>query len=186
MGRKLALAYQGQTHEVELESVDRRKLYGWREVEAVDENGLACERVALDEAHQLILPKGGIASAYLSTEGQWLSRDDLTPVDLAGDFVESVPSSFETGLDLSVEATAEELLLTDVRLLYQLTPLEEFPKPLADALEQGTIFTCMFSYRGGISPDRAFILRGDDGTTFLLAGQPAEVDFNWKSPGSVN
>jgi hypothetical protein len=75
-------------------------------------------------------------------------------------------------------ATPVRFLDHSIRLAYALDPVEAgWPQVLVEALDKGTIFKTDFSYRGGVSADPAFVMRGGDGTVWLLVGDENRVDF---------
>ena len=101
-----------------------------------------------------------------------MERGKLTPVDLQGEKIEPVPSSFSAPIELDTKATIEEYLSHLVRTAYQLD-LGEAGSALLEELKKGTIYSFKYSYRGGLEYDTAFLLANPDGIPFLLVGTPA-------------
>ncbi|HGG59028.1 MAG TPA: hypothetical protein ENK26_03815 [Gammaproteobacteria bacterium] len=59
-----------------------------------------------------------------------------------------------------------------------LRPVGRRPPPALDkALARGDIFKTLFSYRGGINPDPAFVLRGSDDTNWLLIAEENQIEY---------
>jgi len=176
MAKPLVVEFQGQTVSLALEKIDRSKLYGYVDTEVVDESGKACELATLlGDGHSLV-GKGGKALAYLSQEGLWRSKSELSPVDNNGKPITPVKSTFDTVVKLEERATVEDYLAHNIRLVYHLTPDGEHP-PLMEALRRGDIFRFPFSYRGGVSASPAFILLGADGNVFLCVGVLTALEF---------
>ena len=46
------------------------------------------------------------------------------------------------------------------------------------AIKGGAIFKTSFSYRGGVDPDTAFVMQGDDETIWLLIGAENRVSYS--------
>ena len=159
-----------------MNKVDRSKLYGYKEVEVLDENGKPCELATLADDGQTVVGRGGTGLGYLDADGQWVEKSQLTPVDLDGKAMEQVASSFSAPIKLFETVTADEYLSHNIRLVYQLEcegPIET----LITELERGTIFSFPYSYRGGLEADSGFLLLSDDGHLFMAVGSPTRVDF---------
>lgn len=178
MPRSLNFEFGGKVFGLELTKVDRSKIYGDVSVETFDDTGKPCELVTLARDGKTIIAMGGTASGYITEDGDWVERDGLTATNANGDKLNTVPSTFDVTTALSREASVEEYLDHAIRLSYVLTPDEGSLDPgFAKALQDGKIFRIDFSYRGGSFADPAFILGGDDGTVWLMIGEPGEVAF---------
>ncbi|MEM8670364.1 MAG: hypothetical protein AAGG48_22760 [Planctomycetota bacterium] len=161
-----------------LHKVDRSKLYGYKELEVLDENKRLCELATLADDGRTVVGRGGTGLGQLDADGLWTEKSDLKPVDLHGDEIEPVPSSFSKPIKLFDTATPEDYLSHNVRLVYLLEIEEsEHFESLREELDRGTIFTFPYSYRGGLEADAGFLLKGDDGNLFLAVGDPCEVEF---------
>ncbi len=90
--------------------IDRRKLYGWTEIDATDDAGSPCEVVSADETGQLIILRGGTAVGLLTPAGEWVERSELKTVDAAGKPAETLPSSFDTEITLRKKVSVENYL----------------------------------------------------------------------------
>jgi hypothetical protein len=176
MARSLSFHFRGAELAAEMQKVDRSKLYGTVDVETLDDQGRPCTLATLASDGRTLIGKGGTALGVLSFDGRWLERGELKPVDLQGQPIEPVPSSFSAPIELDQTATIEEYLSHHVRSAYQLD-LGEPGAELLAAMKEGTIFTFKYSYRGGLEYDTAFLLCNPEGVPFLLVGTPGDFQF---------
>jgi hypothetical protein len=172
----LVFEFCGRPVEVALEKVDRSKLYGYVETEVQDEAGKRCELATLIGDGHSIVGRGGSAIAYLAADGQWRTRSELRPIDVHGQPVTPVKSSFDAPIVLDATATPDEFLEHNVHLIYHVPPGDGQGELLAE-LRAGTIFRFPFSYRGGVEASPAFLLLGGDGNVFLCVGTPTALEF---------
>jgi hypothetical protein len=116
--------FQFGDHEIPfaLEKIERSRLYGYKEVEVLDEHGRRCELATLADDGRTVVGRGGIAMGYLSVEGQWCDRSQLTAVDLDGKPMAPIPSSFGAPIKLFDTVDVGVYLSHDIRLVYQLRP----------------------------------------------------------------
>jgi hypothetical protein len=159
-----------------MNKVDRSKLYGYKEAEALDDQGRPCELATLASDGRTLVGRGGTAFGYLSVDGNWCKKETLRPIDVEGQQIQSVPSSFSAPIKLFENAAVDEYLRHNIRLVYQLTSEGETADLTAE-LTRGTIFKFPYSYRGGLEADTGFLLQGDDGNVFLAVGNPTKVEF---------
>lgn len=176
MAKPLVVELRGQSFDLQLEKVDRTKLYGFVEAEVQDEAGRPCEVGTLTGDGHSIVGRGGSAIAYLSPDGLWRKKTDLRPVDPAGQPIPPVRSTFDAPVSLDRTATIDEYLSHNIHLIYRLTSEQE-PAELRDELKKGTIFQFPFSYRGGIEASAGFLLQAADGNIFLCVGSPTKIEF---------
>lgn len=169
MPRKLEFVHRGNSFHAAIHKVDRTKLYGRVDIETLDSEGRSCGLATLASDGRTLIPYGGTAFGYLNTEGEWVNRNELVPVDLDGNELPSVESSFSGPTTLSAKVSVEEFLDHSIRLCYALTS-DDFDDAFLKELKEGTIFRIPFSYRGGVEADPAFLLEGKDGTPWLLVG----------------
>jgi hypothetical protein len=178
MARSLNFEYKGKSFSLDLIKVDRTKLYGDVALETFDDAGKPCELVTLARDGRTIIATGGTASGYVTEDGEWVERDELTAINPKGEKLPVVPATFDLTTALTTEVSAEGYLDYAIRLSYLLTPAEGSLDPdFAKALKAGSIFRIDFSYRGGSFADPAFILGGDGDTVWLMIGEPGEVEF---------
>lgn len=177
MPRTLPVTHGLDTVDVALEKIERAKVYGTTETDVIDEDGQVCELATLADDGRTVIPRGGLAYGYLTRDGEWIERDDMTAVGPGGEPLEAVPSSFQRGLQLDQPATAEDVLSMSVRLVYRLLPQAPWPEALQAALADGAIYCETFSYRGGVTADVAYVLQGTTGDVFLLVGDPLTLSY---------
>jgi hypothetical protein len=159
-----------------MSKVDRSRLYGYKELEVLDEKGGKCELATLASDGQTMIGKGGTGLATLTADGHWTDKSQLKPVDLDGKEMQPVPSSYSAPIPLAETATVDEYLQHNIRLVYQLTS-EGDVAPLRQPLAEGKIFKFPYSYRGGLDADAGFLLQGEDGNIFFVVGNPTKVEF---------
>lgn len=179
MAKPLVVEYQGQQIPLAIQKIDRTKLYGYIDTEVIDESGKTCELATLLNDGCSLSGKGGRALAYLSQDGLWRKKTELRPVDLHGKPITPVKSTFDTIVSLDGperQASIDDYLSHNIRLVYQLTP-EGDHSALLKELQKGTIFQFPFSYRGGVSASPGFILLGSDSNIFLCVGVPILMEF---------
>jgi hypothetical protein len=169
MARALVLSLDGEDFPVQMQKIDREKLYGKIEVEAFDEEGNQAFLQVLDADGKTLIDTGGTSLAALDEEGNSVDRKKLIPITSEGEEVEPVPSSFSAP-NILYEATIDEYLSHTVKSVYLLTPPEGSNFDLlADVLSGDAIYKFDFSYRGGIEYDTAFLV-GNDQTVFMIVG----------------
>ncbi|MEQ8789702.1 MAG: hypothetical protein RIC55_25635 [Pirellulaceae bacterium] len=159
-----------------LNKVDRSKLYGYKEVEVLDENGKPCELATLADDGRTVVGRGGTGLGSIDADGGWADKSQLLPVDLEGREIEPVASSFSAPIKLFETATPDEYLRHNIRLVYRLESEQDI-ESLREELARGTIFSFPYSYRGGLEADAGFLLLGADGHLFLAVGSPTSPEF---------
>lgn len=174
MARPLILRYGQQEVAFQLNKVDRSRLYGFKEREVLDETERLCELATLADDGRTVVGRGGTGLGYLTADGEWCQKSELRPIDVEGQEITPVKSSFEAPIDLIQTATTEEYLDHIIRLVYVLDT-EDDGTELWEELKSGTIYTFPYSYRGGLQADAAFLLAGADNNLFLVVGNPSTV-----------
>lgn len=177
MPRTLTFNHRGVELGLVPEKLDRGKLYGSVEVEALDERGRRCELATLSSDGKTLIGKGGKAMGFLSPEGRWLERSGLRAVDLDGGPLESVPSSFSGVTPLVEKATPDFYLGHNIKGVYVVSGDEAAMAPLVEELRAGVIYAFPYSFRGGLVADVGFLLAGQDDAIFLAVGQPTQLHF---------
>lgn len=175
MAKPLVVNLAGAEFPLLLDRVERSDLYGFIEVETLDEQGRKCTLATLADDGRTIIGASGSAIAMLSPDGQWLDRKALTPVDNQGQAMTPVASSYAAPVPLHKTATIDEYLSHNIRSVYQVSAETDLG-PLLDELKKGTIFHFPYSFRGGLEPDAAFLLLGSDGNPFLAIGSPTKLE----------
>jgi hypothetical protein len=144
----------GKEFSVEPVKIDRKKLYGWSEIHAFDDDGNECTLVSTDTSGTIIIPKGGIGLGLVSEDGKWVERSSLKTVNADGSAAVMVPSSYSGVNALKEKATNEELLDCSITAFYHLAD--------ADAALVGAIGTDIYKfdycYRDSYETTMAFLL----------------------------
>lgn len=176
MARALVLSLDGQEFPVSMVKIDREKLYGEVEIEAFDEKGKSATLKVLAADGKTLIDRGGTALTTVDSEGTSIDRPSLVPVDIEGDKIESVPSSFNEP-NILKKATIDDYLSQIVKSVYLLQPFEDSDlKYLCDHLSADQIYTFQFSYRGGVDYDSAFVV-GANNEAFMIVGKQASLQF---------
>jgi hypothetical protein len=175
LAKPLVVEFDGLNIEFEMNKIDRAKLYGYKEVEVLDEQGVKCEVAILAEDGHTLIGRGGTGFAYLSADGQWCDKSQLRPVDLAGQTLTPVASSFAAPIHLTEEqrTTADDYLQHTIRSVYQMTVTSD--SPLIRSIKGGAMYKFAYSFRGGLEADTAFLLANESGAVFMAVGRPASI-----------
>lgn len=152
--------------------IDRRKLYGWSELTAADDDGNPCELLTSDESGRYIIPLGGTANGILSGDGRWVERSELKTVGADGKPAKLFTSSFDTENLLSDKIPPQELLDYSITDFYLLDGADE---GLAEAVGDN-IYRFEYSYNDSYDPSPAFVMSAA-GRLFLLIAE--RNDFEW-------
>lgn len=166
MARQLTFELKRRTYRVSPVKIDRRKLYGWTQIDATDDAGEPCEVVSTDETGRLILPRGGTAVGLLTPRGEWVERSELKTVAADGKPARLLPSSFSAPIELRRKVTQEQFFDHNITDFYALPDAaDEFLHAVGDA-----VYTFEYCYSEGCEGNPAFILAAGDGL-FLLVGE---------------
>lgn len=162
-----------------INKVDRTKLYGSKEIEAVDENDQVCELATLADDGHTMIGRGGTGLLWLDADGKYCDKAALKPVNVHGEVIEPVESSFGQTIKLFDTATVEQYLEHNIRLVYQVEPTSDAINidALTSELRKGTIFTFPYSYRGGLEADAGFLLMNDEDQIMLAVGNPSSIAY---------
>lgn len=165
MPRQLTFKIGKKEYAVTPVKVDRRKLYGWTELTAVDDDGDFCRLLTADESGKHLIPLGGTGIGILSESGMWVERSELKTVDANGKPAKLFESSFESINILKDKVSPEEFLDYSITDFYELTDSPaEMIKSIGD-----TIYRFDYSYNDSYDPSPAFVMVSD-GILFLLVG----------------
>lgn len=165
MARQLTFRIKRKEYTVIPVKIDRKKLYGWTEIIALDEQGRTCNLVSTDDTGTLIIPKGGTALGMLSSDGKWVERTQLKTVRQDGSEAEIIPSSFSVVIPLKQKVTDEEFLDYSITDFYQ---LDNVPDDLLKAIADD-IYTFDYTYLDSYETTPAFLMVSD-ATLFMLLG----------------
>ena len=156
MGKELTFSIGGSEYISNPTKVDRKKLYGWSEKLALDDDGAECSLVSMDESGTVIIPKGGTSLGILSPDGKWIERSQIKTVRLDGSPVVLNKSSYSTVNVLEKKATAENLLDCSVAALYHLACSQEMISAVGN-----DIYTFDYCYRDSFETNPAFLLTSE-------------------------
>lgn len=150
--------------------VERKKLYGYTETQAIDPEGCICQQAGIDGNGMTIVPKGATKVGMLTESGEWMSSDELQAMHADGSVALPIASSFDEEIRLDTPASPEDLLRLIIASVYELGG--EGAGELAAEVGQ-RIFRFPFSYKGGYEASTAFLL--STGTSvFVLTGELAD------------
>lgn len=171
MARQLTFRIKRKEYTVIPVKIDRKKLYGWTEIIALDEQGRTCNLVSTDDTGTLIIPKGGTALGMLSSDGKWVERTQLQTVRQDGSEAEIIPSSFSVVIPLKQKVTDEEFLDYSITDFYQLDNVsDDLLKAIGD-----DIYTFDYTYLDSYETTPAFLMVSD-ATLFMLLGYKNRFD----------
>ena len=176
MPRSLTFQFRNAQFEAELIKIDRSKIYGTVEVVTNDHEGAETTLMSLARDGRTLIGYGGTGAGYINKDGYWVETGERIPVDVDGDPMELIESSFSAPIPLEKTVSDEDLLDHPIRLAYHLGA-EGLPDSLAEKLTAGDIYRFDFSYRGGPVADPAFLMTDLDGDLWLLIGNTSEVAF---------
>ena len=171
MARNLTFKVNSAEYAASPVKIDRKKLYGWTELKALDDEGRECAIVNMDETGTLILPKGGVGMGILAPDGQWAERSSLKAVKSDGSDAEAIPSSFSAPVELKNAVDADTFFDHNIVSVYQ---LDEAPAELLKAIGKN-IFTFTYSFRDSFKGETAFVLAAAD-TLFMLVGYKTQYE----------
>ena len=176
MARTLSFAIDGDEHAVEPVKVDRRKLYGWHEVHAYDDDGNECVLVSTDATGTVIIPKEGLALGLLAADGRWVERSELTTLGADGQAATKQPSSYSQVNELTDKASDEDLLDCSITAFYY---LEDADPDLIAAIGED-IYRFDYCYLDSYEPSPAFLMVAEVGGNqelFMLVGARNNFQF---------
>lgn len=166
MPRQLKFKIDQGEYTVTPVKIDRRKLYGWTELMAVDDGGRPCDLLTADESGKYIIPLGGTGNGILSPDGRWVERSELITVDADGEPAELFRSSFDTVTELSGKVSPQEFLDYSITDFYELTDARNgLLKSVGD-----DIYLFEYTYNDSYEPSPAFVMAAG-GTLFMLIAE---------------
>lgn len=165
-----------KSHPFSITKLDRKKLYGWKDIIAYDSEGQECIKADIDASGSFIIPKGGKALGTLDNKGNWVDKKELKAVYKDGG-TPAVPiaSSFDQPIKLEKRVTVEEFLDHSIESVYLLES-EDGKELLKQIKKSDKIFTFTFNYRQAYEGSPAFIIESK-GKLFMLVGYLCRFDF---------
>lgn len=172
MPRQLSFKLKKKEYSTFPVKVDRRKLYGWTELMAVDDNGDPCDLLTADESGKYIIPLSGTGIGIISEKGQWVERSELKTIGADGKQAILFVSSFNKVNELKEKVSPQEFLDYSITDFYELT---DVPEELLKAVGND-IYLFEYTYNDSYDPSPAFIMAVGH-TLFLLIG--VKNAFKW-------
>jgi len=154
MAKEMIFAIGGKEFCANPMKIDRKKLYGWSEIHAFDDDGNECVQVSTDASGTVIIPRGGVGLGVVSNSGRWVERSTLKTVTADGKEAELIPSSYGVKNVLDKKATDEELLDCSIVALYH---MQDAGDELISAVG-GDIYRIDYCYRDSYETAPAFLL----------------------------
>ena len=170
MAKVLQFQCYGSLYEAEPVKIERKKIYGYKDISALDSNGNECRQCYLDASGTILIPPGAVKLSSLDEDGNTVERSGMILVDADGNIPEKFPSSFDAPVMLEHTVSEDEFLDHLWKGVYQIDNSE-----LAAATGE-KIYAFPFSYRGGHTCDEGFLLAAD-GKCFLFYGEKADFPF---------
>jgi len=174
MARVLNFSSNGEQFPLEIEKLDRKKLYGWTEKLVVDANEDICETLSFASDENLIIPSGGVGHATLDEDGNWVDKSDLVTITELGEEAILKPSSFKGEILLEEIVQVEDIFEHNISSIYFLTGVSE--KLLEIVKSINGFFTFEFNYRDSYAGTPAFLVESNN-NLFLLIGNRIEFEF---------
>ena len=173
MARSLKFSVNSEEMNIEIEKLDRNKVYGWVEKKYIDRDGNDCFFGSISQDGTSIFGKEAFESGYLSSANEWLERSDLDVLDAEGNKVEQKEASFKQTIPLQKQVSVDDFLDYVVKSVYQL----DAPQSLIDLVKTSDQLFCFpFNYTASYTPDNAFLIENEN-TLFMLIGQHCGFQF---------
>jgi hypothetical protein len=177
MAKQLVFQTNQQEAPCDIVRLDRKKLYGWKDIVAIGPDGNECIRMDIDETGSFIIPKGGKAMGNIGENGKWVDKANLKAVDSTGKPAKLIPSTFDNPIQLDKTVDIETYLDHVIDTVYMITPGDDIKASLLKTIRSADgILTFPFNYRPGYESKHAFLIETDD-VLYMLVGMPAEFDF---------
>jgi hypothetical protein len=177
MAKQLILQTNQQESPCDIVRLDRKKLYGWKDIVAIGPDGNECVRMDIDETGSFIIPKGGKAMGNLGENGKWVDKADLKAVDGTGKPAMLIPSSFDNPISLDKTVDIETYLDHIIDAVYIIRAVDDIKDSLIQSIRSADgIFTFPFNYRPGYETKSAFLIE-NKGVLYMLVGTPSEFEY---------
>ena len=176
MAKPLVFHANGQEFAFDITKLDRRKLYGWKDITAFDDSDNECLRMELDETGSFIIPPGGKGLGVLDREGNWVDKNQLVALLTDGSPAPLIPSSFDAPVELNRMVTIEEFLDYNIENVYAMTPVN-VGGGLADLVREAEgIYSFEFNYRADYEGSSAFLVESKD-KLYMLVGSKTAFEY---------
>lgn len=175
MAKDLLFKFKDNEFPLSPTKIDRKKLYGWTEVAAFDDDGNECKIVNMDDSGTVIIPKGGIGLGCVDSHFCWVDKSQLMAVNKEGNAATLLPSSFSGSIELTDTVSVEEFLDHSITAVYELEGAVNFPQLVSEAA--GKIYSFKFNFREGYESSPAFLIE-NEGKLFMLVGVKNDFVFS--------
>jgi len=177
MAKQLMFQTNEQVNPCDIVRLDRKKLYGWKDIVAIGPDGNECVRMDIDETGSFIIPKGGKALGNIGENGRWVEKADLKAVDSDGNPAKLIPSSFDSPIQLDNIVDIETYLDHIIDVVYMIKPGDDIKDSLIQTIRSADgIFTFPFNYRPGYESKNAFLIETKD-VIYMVVGTPSPFEF---------
>ena len=163
---------EGRVLTAGLSKIDRAKIYGWSDLETVDENDSPCTIATLVDGRH-VLPSGSVSMVKLDSKGEKVNTSDLVGMTAEGQSVEKYPGVFTGPVQLHT-GNLDDYFAMAVKAVYVLE--FEGENPLAADLADGKLLQFKFNYREDYEADDAFLIANGLGV-YCVTGQISELEF---------
>jgi len=156
--------------------VDRKKVYGYSEVEVTDKEDKKCSLVSLSDDGTYILPSGSTGITKFDSEQRYIENGSLKAVDLEGNPAEKVPSVFDQEVVLEKVDSLTDYLDINVKSIYQLSFEDDAEKDALVEKLQKSPYSFTFNYRADYEGDDAFLIT-DGKEVYAVVGKKCDFEF---------
>ncbi len=162
--------------------IDRKKLYGWTEILALDDNGEECRLMNTDDSGSFIISMGSTGLGILTPDGRWVERSELIAVDEQGNPVPLIPSSYGAVITLKERISTDDFLDHSITAFYKIEPEE----PALLKAIGNDIYTFPYIYLDGYEATTAILITGDDGNLYMMLGYRNQFEMlSLEQPGAI-
>ena len=176
MARVIEFSSSDISFQAGIVKVDRKKVYGYSEVEVTDKENKKCSLVSLSDDGTFILPSGSTGITKFDSEQCYIETASIKAVDLEGNPAEKVPSVFDQEVSLEKVGSLTDYLDINVKSIYQLSFEDDSEKVklIGKLLEELYSFT--FNYRADYEGDDAFLI-SDGNEVYAVVGKKCEFEY---------
>lgn len=173
MAKTLNFILNGEQFNLTPTKIERKKLYGWTELQVVTPEGEQCIPAGLNNDGITLIPQGATKNGMITESGFWMDKCDLVAVNADGVETQVIPSSFDCEISLSNKASANDILDCNINAVYQIYGEDAVKLSFTVGND---IFRFPFSYRGRHEATDAFLL-AKDANLFILSGYARDYEF---------
>lgn len=178
MAKKINFNIKSENFELNIEKLDRKKVYGWIEKVVLDKNDNLCKTVYFSSEENMLIASKGIARDSFNEEGNIIDKSKIVRLNEDDEEVVIKESSFKSSIALESIVSVECMLEHNIEAVYFMGNDEKFVEILKSI---DGFFTFEFNYRDSYEGKPAFIVENDN-NIFMLIGQ--KIDFEYISLGN--